>query len=585
MAKGLIICLKRRSNLDFTRFFELVSSRIKPDNAAVSDSYIYQKDGLYTHIYNPTSTVQRKESSFCLGLVENASPIMFKPKTPRPDGTFALFRANDKYIEILSDYTASRTIWYYFTESFFIASTSQRMILHYLGDFSPNRETYSWALSTGTLGPGLSWDSRLKPLTASSTILLDRARWKVSVEKHSNLRFTSIPRTKNQHKFLLSNSIRDSIEALNICPSDWALALSGGMDSRCILYYLSKKPGLSTITWGLKESLERQDSDAVIARKLAERCNFPHKYAITDLDVAEFSTMFARFLIASEGRIDHLSGYMDGLKLWSDLSLAKRGIIRGSQAFGGGRPVSNSFQARRASRFFITTDFTGNIIPKDFTLTNQNIPGPFLRKSGESLVQWRDRLWLEFRTPFLLAALDDIKTSYVEIINPLLCRRIVQTTQLLPGYLREGKNLFRGIVRNMFPEIPFATRDAIQHIDDVIHAKNVESYIKEKLYSESKSNILPAGFLLTIIENYGKNSTKLLRSNRPRYTPISRRIMDRLPSFIQKIVWWIVVRRQPMSIRRLALRALIIIEMNKLLNEDVIVGAKYVRQVTSHTDN
>lgn len=410
MAKGLIICLKRRSNLDFTRFFELVSSRIKPDNAVVSDSYIYQKDGLYTHIYNSTSTVQRKESSFCLGLVENASPIMFKPKTPRPDGTFALFRANDKYIEILSDYTASRTIWYYFTESFFIASTSQRMILHYLGDFSPNRETYSWALSTGTLGPGLSWDSRLKPLTASSTILLDRARWKVSVEKHSNLRFTSIPRTKNQHKFLLSNSIRDSIEALNICPSDWALALSGGMDSRCILYYLSKKPGLSTITWGLKESLERQDSDAVIARKLAERCNFPHKYAITDLDVAEFSTMFARFLIASEGRID-----------------------------------------------------------------------TYLRKSGESLVQWRDRLWLEFRTPFLLAALDDIKTSYVEIINPLLCRRIVQTTQLLPGYLREGKNLFRGIVRNMFPEIPFATRDAIQHIDDVIHAKNVESYIKREI--------------------------------------------------------------------------------------------------------
>lgn len=58
---------------------------------------------------------------------------------------------------------------------------------------------------------------------------------------------------------------------------------------------------------------------------------------------------------------------------------------------------------------------------------------------------WRDRLWLQFRTPYVTAALDDIKTAYVEIVNPLLCREVVETVQRLPIVLRENKIVFRQI--------------------------------------------------------------------------------------------------------------------------------------------
>ena len=47
--------------------------------------------------------------------------------------------------------------------------------------------------------------------------------------------------------------------------------------------------------------------------------------------------------------------------------------------------------------------------------------------------------------------LDDIKTAYVEIVNPLLCREVVETVQRLPIALRENKIVFDNIVRQMFP--------------------------------------------------------------------------------------------------------------------------------------
>jgi asparagine synthetase B (glutamine-hydrolysing) len=55
-----------------------------------------------------------------------------------PDGAFAIIRSNDQTVQLVTDTLGQRTLWYVLTENFFIASTSQRAILLYLGGFELN---------------------------------------------------------------------------------------------------------------------------------------------------------------------------------------------------------------------------------------------------------------------------------------------------------------------------------------------------------------------------------------------------------------------------------------------------------------
>ena len=46
----------------------------------------------------------------------------------------------------MSDILASRTIWYAMDENMLIASTSQRAIISFLGEFRLNRSAVAWSL-------------------------------------------------------------------------------------------------------------------------------------------------------------------------------------------------------------------------------------------------------------------------------------------------------------------------------------------------------------------------------------------------------------------------------------------------------
>ena len=71
------------------------------------------------------------------------------------------------------------------------------------------------------------------------------------------------------------------------------------------------------------------------------------------------------------------------------------------------------------------------------------LPDGLQQGAGESLETWRDRLQQQFRVPFVLGALSDLKLPYVEIINPLLSDSIVDFIRQLPDALRTNKVLLR----------------------------------------------------------------------------------------------------------------------------------------------
>jgi hypothetical protein len=198
------------------------------------------------------------------------------PLTERPDGTYALFRSNSTIVEVLSDAVASRTIWYFLDDEMLIASTSQRAIVLLLASFRFNDKVIPWMLSTGTLGPGHSWDSRLKCIPADSSIVLDRSSW-ILRSDISNCEFIAVNRSDDEHRKLFEQSLHTTFASLDLDYSKWILPLSGGYDSRFILYMLKDHANLRTITWGLKSALGEQGRTH-IARSLAGLLGVKHDY-------------------------------------------------------------------------------------------------------------------------------------------------------------------------------------------------------------------------------------------------------------------------------------------------------------------
>ncbi len=331
------------------------------------------------------------------------------------------------------------------------------------------------------------------------------------------------------------------------------------MDSRAILHHLQSSQKLNLITWGTEGALRDPKSDACIAKRLADACSLPQRYYPVQNGRVPFQTMLERFLQAGEGRVDHFSGYLDGLELWTELAATGRGLLRGYDAFGRKPPVTSDYQVRRANTLLIARDYWHSPIPPEFAITDAEFPEQLRRAPDESIEDWRDRLWLQHRTPNVTAALDEIKASYVEVANPLLSERIIQVVRTLPARLRADKTVFSSIVRPMF-SVPFATRYAIQDYDDLLEAPATIGFFRDVL--ENDSGILPRAFLGIICKHLSMFATTL--SFRRRATIY---VKGNLPRPMEN---WIRrrIRPEPMNFKRLAARAVVAISMHRMLTND-----------------
>ncbi len=584
MAKSIVICFKNKPKEDLKLFADLISSQLTPDNIDESEPYIYIKDRIFSCTVNPSRSVRFDQGRTCLGLIEDFTDEQWKPKIPIGDGTFALFRFDAEYFEVVSDYVASRTIWYVHNEDYLIASTSQRMIITFLGDLRFNDTAVRWMLSAGLIGPGQSWDTRIKPLPGNSVLLLNRNEWKSSIkysdshDEHRELHEVDpIVKPVSWHKENFEEALKESMLYSNIDFSNWTLALSGGIDSRSILFYLKDKKDIKCITWGLSGARSSKDNDAYIASTLASICKFQHDYIETDIQESDFKNTLNRFLVAGEGRIDHLSGYMDGLQLWKKLCDSGFGILRGYDAQGATpRKVTNERQARFTTGLICGSDYKNSIIPDNLKVSENDIPQNLKKKTSESIEQYRDRLWLSFRTPVLTAALDEIKTAYVEILNPLLFKRIVKAFEILPDELRNDKFLFRTIIDETFPEIQYAKRDAVQDIGSILNNKEIKKYLKQELLEVKDSGVLSHDLVMTIVNSIEESAHQrlLIRKLRDFYRSYTPKLLKGLmKSYYHKNMNYI-----PMDTRRIALRALLVIKMNKMLSNDAKLGREILQK-------
>ena len=547
-----------------------ICRELEPDNIVAKEPKIVCSHNLSYGVMNPMTTILYHENSVLMGQAfeEKSKDSWYSNNTQFPDGSYALFRDNATQYTSTTDAVGSRTIWYYFDEEKFISSTSQRAIILFLGNYEPNEECIPWVLSTGSLGPSASWDKRIKRIPPSSSLILDKNLWNLKLEQNKII-FAEVNDNRKNHQKKLSQSIDKTFEKLDFNLKKWILPLSGGYDSRGILYFLIKKENNTnkpkTITWGLEKSQEIVGNDAYVAKKIATTLGIPHKYYHTDISKESIKTILDRFIIMGEGRIDHVGGYMDGFNIWKTLYEDNvQGVIRGDEGFGWVN-VSTPINVRYYNGCALCSDLDNlNKLCQKFNIKTQELPQELQRQTEESLSSWRDRIYHQFRLPTVLSALSDLKLGYVEQTTPLLSYEILNIVRTLPDNLRTEKKLFKAIVDSLKPKVEYANKGANADPGQILKHPEVVTLMQKELKKEDVKELFPNGFIDEVLEKtIVKETLNKKRSQKQKLIAFAKR---NIPKFLKNII----LSKTPLNLdyNVLAFRIYIIVYMNRLLKAE-----------------
>lgn len=496
-------------------------------------------------------------------------------KGPKPNGSYAIVRGNDEYAEAVTDALATRTLWYLKNEDFFICSTSQRAIIQFTKNFEFNREVIPWMLSTGALGPEFSWDSRIKRIKPDSSVILDKKTWTLH-EEWNKIDLEEEKKSLNEHKQNLSESIKTTFNYIaNIDFSKWLLPLSGGYDSRAILCLLKERvesSKIKTVTWGDKAALEIEGNDAKIATELAKLLNVSNTYYFTDTRDEPLEVVIERFIKCGEGRIENFAGYIDGMKTWKSFyENDAAGIIRGDEAFGY-LSVSSYESVIHLLEFTTCQDFKNLAgISQKYGFPEQRIPSYLKKREDESLENWRDRLYQSYRVPTKLAAMSDVKLSYVELISPFLTKRILEMVRKLPADLRSDKKLFTKVVENITPDYPISNKSAETSMKTILQDQKVLNFLLNEIEKESSRSLMGDEFINFVV----KSAEKVDANTNDVKRFIKKYLSLVLPKAIKK---W-VRKKAPLpnlAPELLIFRVYILVCMHRILTEDASLIKKKI---------
>jgi asparagine synthetase B (glutamine-hydrolysing) len=464
MAHAVLVCPRDPRQLPaFERALGHLAERLQPDESTAAPPMIRSHAGVVIAIYQRADAVSLDGGAACIGqIVDEAGTWSTVGGTP-PDGAYALFRSDPASVELASDAVASRTIWYCEAEGAFIAATSQRALVFLLGNFDFNPGGMAWMLSSGALGPGQSWDRRIEALGPGARLILDRMKWELRVTP-GDYAPELAELSPAAHRERLLGAIEETMRRLAVDPQLWNLALSGGRDSRALLVLWAAKHGVGCVTWCDSSALSDPASDAAVARSLADRYGVALEFHDVGKSPETLRDVLSRFVKLTEGRVDHVTGYLDGFAAWRRMANAGRlGIVRGDEAFGSW-PVVNESHARRTMGMRLLSDHrngdeVAKLLPDD--AREQRVPPRLRQQPTESLVFFRDRLKAQYRLPTVLAALNAAKSHFLEVVNPFVCGRILRVVRALPDELRTEKLLFRNLVSDLGSEVRFSSTSAI----------------------------------------------------------------------------------------------------------------------------
>lgn len=546
-----------------------VASRLAPDNIPARPARLVETQGLSATIVNPSGEgVRVAEGGVLLGCVIGEAGRWWAVGSEPPDGTYALARYSEASVELLSDVTASRTLWYAQDHERLLASTSQRALVALLGGLDLERSAVAWLCSSGSLGTECSWDARVRRLPPDSRLSVDRHTWQTTIDRRPAV-FAAVDRSREEHLDVLRDAIAWSCGALDIDADRWLLPLSGGMDSRTILAFMAKggrRP--ACVTWSTRASVRDPLSDACIARLVARRFGVEHAHEFLDDAHAVDAAALRRFVEVGEGGTDAFNGYVDGCAMWAGFVAAGRsGVVRGDSPLAGRRRAASLDVARRIGTGAMVGDYPQGHLVRRLGLADQSWPSRLRVRPGEGREPYRDRMSHEGAMCRVLAPLNGLKCRYLEVANPLLSRRIIDVVRTLPDELRMYGRAFLAIAGRETGFIPYArfssTPASSGYLADV---EVIRAIVVELTSAAVESVISEEGAMLLLAEMTSPSRTPA--TVRSRVIAAMKVARIGLPYGVAYRLTPRLRGPEPLSALRLAFRATIASKTIALLRED-----------------
>jgi len=442
---------------------EALAKRILPAGQLADDAILLSQSGpVLIAVHGRRDGVIHGDTGVLAGLTRSArlpgDENWLSVGGPIPDGSFALMRSDGKVLEAISDFAGSKSLWQARLKCGGVAvSTCFEAILALLGDLSLDEKTLGWFLSSGSTGPKRSWDKRVKPVPRNSVL-------RAGIRPDDVARSVSrVQREKEVLPTYDASSLREEIDGVlssyPLADSPWLIALSGGFDSRAILYGTRQFEDITCITWIDETSDNGPDSDLAIARQLAAKAGRAHEVKAIERpgSAEQIESSLRRFARYSDGRNDNVLAYLDGMAVWDEIGAgAAAGLLRGDELFGSSIALS-AHRIRHNMRLNTFEDYADSREQRELAGRHPHkCPSDLLRRDGETVSHWRLRLRAEHEIPVIYAALNAVRSRFIESCCPLLDRRLVGAAASIASHHLDERSMYTRAVGSMYPDVPIA---------------------------------------------------------------------------------------------------------------------------------
>ena len=291
----------------------------------------------------------------------------------------------------------------------------------------------------------------------------------------------------------LDRTLRDAVEsAIGGTPGETAVFLSGGCDSRAILGYARRLPGLCTVSWGT--GARSPGTDAEIAERLASLCGTKHLFL--ERGVSDYGKHFEDAAAVTEYQSDVAAFHPQEFRLMRQLQAGGiRRVVRGDETFGWKKQALSPQGALARvglRRFGLVEGFTDFFRPGPasvLTAASEAQAGLLIAKDpGMSWNQLKDRLYFTQRLQNYLNSCAVFKQRLFEHSNPLLCDEVLDLLSFVPDAWREDKRLLRLLVARKFPElhaVGYAGADGLEDWSQLCRSDSpLRTYLKSQLDDE-----------------------------------------------------------------------------------------------------
>ena len=299
----------------------------------------------------------RRGLALCLGKLYAPRGDWWLPGDDSPDGSYAIVREDADVLEAVSDPAGSRMLWYYLDDDVFVVSNSERAVTMFAGRFDFDPGVVPWIMSTGTRGPGRSYNRHLRLVPPAGVARLDKADWSLQVQA-PDIRFAEIPRSREEHLAALEAALRATFSAFDADDaSHMLISLSGGYDSRALATFLAASPDLHwrSFTSGTERAAAMALSDVTIGSRVAAALGLAHRHIVTKPARGQIESRLQRFILLAEGRHDHLNSLQSAGTNEAIRDLPADGIVRGDECFGW-KPAPTPLAVRQSMDLLLCGD-------------------------------------------------------------------------------------------------------------------------------------------------------------------------------------------------------------------------------------